>query len=207
MVAVGAGEVSAWKVGTPSRGAEPSAAPIFGARIQESPAQVASGDFHMLAAEVEIAFRIGQDLQPGCTREDVTRAVDGVVVVIELCDTRLQDFKSATAYWKLADNQSNFGLVVGSGRRDWQAIDFPSLTAEFHVNGTMRHSAVGAHPLGSPFNLLPWLASHIERRGSGLRRGNVITTGAWTGLEIVHPGDEVLGRFPGVGEARVTFGY
>lgn len=205
MAATAAGPVRAWKVGTTARGKEPSAAPIFSPGICASPASVAASGFHMLAAEVEVAFRFARDLQPGCSEADVAQAIDSVIVVIELCDTRLQDFKSATPAWKLADNQSNFGLVTGSGRRDWQGIDFAAQVAEFHVNGVLRHSAIGAHPLGSPFGLLPWLAGHVEKRGERLRAGTVVTTGAWTGLEFVQPGDEVLGRFPGIGEARVAF--
>ena len=45
-----------------------------------------------------------------------------------------------------------------------------------------------------------WCATAAER-GLGLHAGDVITTGAWTGLEIAKPGDEVTARFPGIGEA------
>ena len=202
--AIDPGPVAAWKVGTTARGNEPSAAPIIRSGVFATPARVAASSFHMLAAEAEIAFRFARDLEPGCTEEEVARAIDSAIVAIELCDTRLQDFKGATAWWKLADNQSNYGLVLGSGRGDWQSIDFTTQPAEFRVNGRLKNSAVGVHPLGSPFGLLPWLAAHVEKRGERLRAGNVVTTGAWTGLELVLPGDLVVARFPGIGEAQVT---
>jgi 2-keto-4-pentenoate hydratase len=47
---------------------------------------------------------------------------------------------------------------------------------------------------------------HAARRGQGLHAGDVITTGAWTGLEIARPGDEVIAKFPGIGEARLRIG-
>ena len=199
------GRATAWKVGTSAAGIEPSAAPIFGFTVLASPACVAAGSFHMLAAEVEIAFRVGHDLPPGYPENLLQQAIDSVIVAIELCDTRLQDFRNASAWWKLADNQSNYGLVLGSGRSDWAALDFSSQVAEFHVNGRLKNSAVGAHPLGTPFRLMPWIAAHAEKRSGGLRVGDIITTGAWTGMENVEPGDEVLARFPGIGEARVSF--
>ncbi|MEO8203480.1 MAG: fumarylacetoacetate hydrolase family protein [Betaproteobacteria bacterium] len=199
------GPVRAWKVGTPSREGEPSAAPIFSAGVLASPAMVPASSFHMRAAEVEVAFRLGRDVVPGCAEADLRAAVESVIVVIELCDTRLRDFDSASAWWKLADNQSNYGLVLGSGTRDWQSIDFIAQRAEFHVNGALRNASAGAHPLGSPFGLLPWLSVHVKARGGALRAGDVITTGSWTGLELVRPGDEILARFPGIGEARATF--
>ena len=43
-----------------------------------------------------------------------------------------------------------------------------------------------------------------RKRGLGLHAGDVVTTGAWTGLEIAKPGDEVTARFPGIGEATRT---
>ena len=196
---------TAWKVGTSGHDVEPSAAPILGSDVLASPARVAASSFHMRAAEVEIAFRIGRDLPPNCPEQALRQAIDSVIVAIELCDTRLQDFRNASPWWKLADNQSNYGLVLGGGRTDWEEIDFTDQTAEFHVNGRLKNSAVGAHPLGTPFRLLPWIAAHVEKRCGGLRAGDVITTGSWTGMENVQPGDEVLARFPGIGEARVIF--
>jgi len=32
----------------------------------------------------------------------------------------------------------------------------------------------------------------------------VVTTGAWTGLEAAKAGDEVVVRFPGIGEAKLS---
>jgi 2-keto-4-pentenoate hydratase len=52
---------------------------------------------------------------------------------------------------------------------------------------------------------MPWLVAHAARHGLGLRAGDVVTTGAWTGLEIAKAGDEVTARFPGIGEATVRF--
>jgi 2-keto-4-pentenoate hydratase len=44
---------------------------------------------------------------------------------------------------------------------------------------------------------------HCAKRGLGLHAGDVITTGAWTGLEMAKIGDEVTAKFPGIGEATV----
>ncbi len=60
------------------------------------------------------------------------------------------------------------------------------------------------HPYGNPIRLLPWLAAHCMARCGGLHAGDIITTGTWTGMNFVAPGAEVITRFPGIGEARVT---
>jgi 2-keto-4-pentenoate hydratase len=44
---------------------------------------------------------------------------------------------------------------------------------------------------------------HAAQRGHGLRAGDVVTTGAWTGLVEAKAGDTVTAKFPGIGEATV----
>ena len=196
---------AAWKAGGPSDKLEPNAAPIAPEKLLTSPASVAAASMNMLGVEAEIAFRLSRDLPPRArpySERSVAAAVGEVLVAIELCDTRLAGWKESSGLWKLADFQTNGALVAGSGTADWQKIDFPNQEVEFTI-GARVVKAKGSHSFGNPFRLMPWIANHCARRGMGLRAGNVVTTGAWTGLEIAHAGDEVVARFPGIGEARV----
>jgi 2-keto-4-pentenoate hydratase len=198
---------SAWKVSPPRQGAEPSAAPIPTARVYASPARLAAADFHMLGVEAEIAFRLGRDLPPrsdGSASDDVFDAIDAAHVVIELCDTRLADWAKAPPIWRLADFQSNGALVVGNGLADWRRIEFGAQIAELRVNGALTAEARGAHPSVDPSRLLPWIAGHVAQRCGGLRAGDIVTTGTWTGMHFVAAGDVVEARFPGLGEAQLT---
>jgi 2-keto-4-pentenoate hydratase len=195
---------SAWKVGAPRPGVEPTAAPIPPACVFPGPARVSVAGFHMIGVEIEVAFRLGRDLAGEITRDAAAAAIAEALVTIELCDTRLVDGKQAAPLWKLADCQLNAALIPGSGTRDWRAIDFSGQRAELRIDAQPVAEVVGAHPLGNPLALLPWLAKHCASRTGGLRAGDVITTGAWTGMHIVTTGTEVVARFPGIGEARVT---
>jgi 2-keto-4-pentenoate hydratase len=195
----------AWKAGGPSEKVVPTAAPIPPEHLLHSPASVAGAKMQMIGVEAELAFRFAKDLAPRVkpySSRTVAAAVGEVLVAIELCDTRLADWKTTSGLWKLADFQNNSALVVGSGTRDWQKIDFLQQEVEFRI-GTRVAKAKGAHSFGNPFRLLPWLAAHCAKRGLGLHAGDVVTTGAWTGLEIAKIGDEVTARFPGIGEATV----
>lgn len=197
---------SAWKVIPPQKGSEPFASPVPSARVLHSPAQVSAARFHMIGVESEIAFRVGRDLPPRATpyREDeVAHAIDEALVLIELVDTRLANWNDASALWKLADFQSNGAFVLGSGRRDWRRLDFRAQRCELWVDGAKRLERTGTHASGNPFSLMPWMAMHCALRCGGLRAGDVVTTGSWTGLEFLEPGAEALVRFPGIGEARV----
>ena len=196
---------TAWKAGGPSDQVEPTAAPIAPPLLLRTGASVAATSMNMVGVEAEVAFRFAKDLPPRTrpySERSVAAAVGEVLVVIELCDTRLANWKGTSGLWKLADFQNNGGLVVGSGTKDWQKIDFLKQEVEFRI-GSRVVKAKGTHSYGNPMRLLPWLARHCGKRGLGLRAGDIVTTGAWTGLEIAKAGDEVTARFPGIGEAVV----
>lgn len=196
---------AAWKAGGPSDQVEPTASPIAPEKLLRSPASVPADAMNMVGVEAEVAFRLARDLPPrtkAYSEKEVAAAVGEVLVAIELCDTRLANWKNTTGIWKLADFQNNSALVTGSGTKDWQKIDFLQQSMEFRI-GAKVSTAKGAHSFGNPFRLMPWIARHCSKRGAGLHAGDIVTTGAWTGLEIAQAGDEVVALFPGIGEARV----
>jgi 2-keto-4-pentenoate hydratase len=53
--------------------------------------------------------------------------------------------------------------------------------------------------------LLTWLANHTNVRSGGLRRGDIVTTGSWTGLRFVASGARVEAAFPGIGGVDAEF--
>ena len=186
----GAARPGAWKAIAPRPETGPAASPVPPAQVVSSPARLAAGR-ELLGVEAEIAFRLGADLEP-----------EEALVAIELCETRLARWDNAPLLWKIADFQSNAALVVGTGTRAWRAIDFSAQQVELTVSGSLVGQAVGAHPAKDPSRLLPWLVGHCAQRG-GLRAGDVVTTGSWVGIVPLAPGDDVVARFPGIGEARL----
>jgi 2-keto-4-pentenoate hydratase len=196
---------AAWKAGGPSDKVEPAAAPIPAENLLHSPASVAGAKMQMIGVEAEVAFRLARDVPARAEpyrEKELVAAVGEVLVAIELCGTRLANWKKTSGLWKLADFQNNSALVVGSGTKDWRKIDFLQQEVEFRI-GARVVKAKGAHSFGNPFRLLPWLTAHCAKRGFGLHAGDIVTTGAWTGLEIAQVGDEVTARFPGIGTATV----
>lgn len=197
--------VIAWKVGAPNVETEPAASPVL--RLHTGPTALPGTAYHRIGVEAEIAYRFGRDLPNRVTAyafEEIVAAVAEVLVAIELCDTRLADWGTASELWKLADFQNNGALVVGTGTAQWQAIDWRAQRAELVANGHTLVAATGAHPFGDPLRLLPWLVAHCARRTGGLRAGDVVTTGSWGGVHYVRPECEVRARFAGVGEASVS---
>jgi 2-keto-4-pentenoate hydratase len=181
----------AWKAIPPRPGTEAAASPVPARYVVASPAKLAAGR-QLLGVEAEIAFRLGADLEP-----------EEALVLIELCETRLADWVGASSLWKLADFQSNAALIIGTGTRAWRKIDFSAQKVELLVNGEQAKRALGTHPAKDPSRLIPWMVGHCASRG-GLQAGDIIATGSWIGIVVVQPGDEIVARFPGIGEARLS---
>ncbi len=200
--------IRAWKTGGPHAQATPIAAPIPRSRVHASPAALNGRDFQVIGIEAELAYTLRIDLPPQAApyaERDLAAAIASLHVAIEVCDSRMRNWRTIGALWKLADNQMNGGLIVGEELADWQRIVPEQQVATLEVDGVQCGHSVGAHPYANPLRLLPWLANHCAARCGGLRAGDVVTTGAWTGMHFVEPGATVVARFPGVGEASVRF--
>jgi 2-keto-4-pentenoate hydratase len=73
------------------------------------------------------------------------------------------------------------------------------------VNGETAAVGRGDAVLGSPWTALAWLAEELDRLGSRLRAGEVVTTGTTTTPPAIGPGDEVRAHFEGYGEFGFAF--
>lgn len=195
----------AWKVGAAGDQIEPIASPIL--EVFSSPARLAGKHRRLIGVEAEVAYRFSRDLPARAERytdEEIAASIGEVLVALELCDARLSDWQAAPALWKLADFGLNAALVTGSGTADWRRLEFSSQRAELLIDGQRRVHVTGAHPCGNPFRLVPWIVAHCGRRWGGLRAGDVVTTGSWGGMHPVAPGQTVVARFSGIGEASAT---
>lgn len=193
---------TAWKVSPAPPGGEMLASPVP-APPRRAPAAIAVASRAVLGIEAEVAFRFAATPPLGATVADVRAAVDEMLVLIELCETRLADWTQAHALWKLADFQSHGAFVVGSGTREL-GRDFTTQGVEVEIGGRAGSSAVGTHPGGRPWEMLVWAVEHCAGRGLPLQAGDIVTTGSWNGLAPLQRGEEAVVRFPGIGEARLA---
>ena len=67
------------------------------------------------------------------------------------------------------------------------------------MNRRIAAVGVGAACLGHPLRAAAWLARTLARRGSPLREGDVVLTGALGPMAALTPGVEVRGTIGGVG--------
>ena len=192
----------AWKISPPRDGAEPTSSPTPPSAVKASPAEFMAVN-RVLGVEAEIAFRFATAPKVKGRKIDIAGAVEEALVLIELCETRFYNVDELSPLLRLADFQSHGGFALGSGTGSWRDVDFSAQPVELSVNGKSAVARKGSHPSGDPFALCEWAAKHCAARGMPLAAGDIVTTGTWTGLTPIAAGDEVVARFPGVGEARL----
>ena len=207
-VAKATGPVSGWKVGAKTPTADPSCAPLLANALVSSPATFDGKSMHMIGVEVEISFHIVRDIparREPVDRDEALAAVGDAFVGMEVVDTRLADFKSADPEWLLADNQMNHALVIGSAIKDWKALDWANLQVRLTIDGKVEVDQKGGLGAVDPVRPLAWMIDHAVRERGGLRKGQAITTGSWTGLRYYPPGTKARGEFAGLGAVEARF--
>jgi 2-keto-4-pentenoate hydratase len=207
-VAKATGPVAGWKVGAKTPTAAPNPAPLLSGALVPSPAAFDGKAMHMIGVEIEISFHIVRDI-PARTqavgRDEALDAVGDAFVGMEVVDTRLLDFRKADPEWLLADNQMNHALVIGDAIHDWKRLDWPDLQVRLTIDGKVEVDQKGGLGAVDPVRLLAWMIDHAVRFRGGIRKGQAITTGSWTGLRYYPSGTRARGEFVGLGAVEAAF--
>ena len=124
---------------------------------------------------------------------------------MEVVDTRLADFQQADPEWLLADNQMNHALVIGDSVKDWRALDWSNLQVKLLIDDRPIVDQKGGLGAVDPVRPLAWMIDHAVRHRGGIRKGQAITTGSWTGLRYFPPGTRARGEFVGLGSVEARF--
>lgn len=151
-------------------------------------------------AEPEIAFFIKEDLQgTSVTAEDVLRVTDYVAPAIEVIDSRYLDFKFTLAD-VIADNCSSSKFVIGS---KWMVpgadLDLGQLGMVMSKNGEVVQVGASAAVLGHPATSVAWAVNKLGEIGKGIKKGDIILSGAVSEAVSFKPGDTILVQFAELG--------
>jgi 2-keto-4-pentenoate hydratase len=197
--------VGAFKAMAPAHG-EPTRGVIYADTIHASPARIPAAEVPQCGVEGEVAFAFCRDLPPRAapySRDEVAAAVDACAA-IELVSSRYRNSDAASNLQKLADSISNGGFVHAAPAADWRNLELGKLKVTLTVNGTPVLEQVGGHATGDPLGIAVVLANMMREQG-GVRAGQFVTCGTYTGLRYLKPGDVCGVRFEGLGAAEVTF--
>ena len=207
-IAAAFGDIGGWKVGAPSPDSTPMFAPMPLAWMASTGSTLSGERWRFRGLEAEIAFLVGSDLPPRAqsyTREETLAAMASCHPAIELMESGFEDPTKATRLAMIADLQMHGGFVHGPAVPNWRSIDFSKEKVMLAVDGVVRVERTGSNTSGDLLRLLPWLANEGAARTGGLRKGQWITTGSWTGLTLASPSSVVEVNFSIAGRVDLRF--
>lgn len=142
----------------------------------------------LLGIEAEVALRLDADGAP-----------EAMCIAVECVASRWRQGLDAPALLRMADFQSNAGLLLGPWQ-PYRVLDWSSLAWRLTLAGLPPLERRGGHSLADPAGVLPAWLRHATRNGDTLTAGTVVTTGAWGGLHPCPGGARGTLAIAGLGE-------
>jgi len=203
--------IAGFKVGASGRTGEPSAAPLAAGSIHRGKARITVSDDHPLWLEAELAFVLGADLPARAAPyavSEVLAAAAGVAAAIEIVDPRLADWPNVPPLAAFGDFQANGATVVSEVGRPAVGLAVEAVTVEFRMGDLAKTVPGPKYPGEDAVRLLVWLADNIglwgeATRARGLRAGDVVITGSWTGVDKAVAGTTASNTIAGIGSVTV----
>lgn len=199
------GPTGGFKTGRQAPDATQVMAPIPLPKVRPSPAVFEADELHLVGVELEIAFRFDKPSPDPKDPDFETnlRSAVSVMPAIEVVDTRLTEAAAEHALSKLADNQSNAGLVIGKAMPLSAIGDGTDFEVDFRTSSETLGTGSAKVPGGSAFAVLAGFVQMVGSHCGGVQQGQVVTTGALTGLHWIAKGTTVTGQISGLGDVSV----
>jgi len=212
-VAAAFGPIGGYKIGAPTPEATPIFAPMPAAWIAPSGSTLTGPRWRFRGVESEIAFLVGKDLPPRdleageapYTREETLAAMASCHPAIEVLESAFIDPLQASKLGYLADLQMHGGFVYGPAFDHWQHFDFNTDSVTLSIDGVVRAERTGSNTSGDLLKLIPWLANQGAARTGGLRAGQWVTTGSWTGYTLATANSVVNVHFQHAGKVDLRY--
>lgn len=205
-------EIAGWKIGripdawTGRLGAPRLTGPIF-RRAVWTAAEGETVEFPVFeggfaAVEAEFVLKLGADAPADrldWTAEDAAALVEALIVGVEPAGSPLAAINALGPTVVVSDFGNNAGLILGPAVSDWRAR-MADLTCETFIEGRSVGTGGAASIPGGPLEALAFLLGLNVRRGRPLKAGDLISTGAATGIHDIMAGQSSRVVFHGVGE-------
>lgn len=184
---------------------EPDYGHLLDTMVIENGSTISCENMIQPKVEAEIAFILKHDLKgPNVTVLDVVQATDYVVPSLEIVDSRIQEWKIKLQD-TVADNASSGFYVLGGKPAKIDHINLELIGMALYQNGEVANTGVGAAALGNPAACVAWLANRLADYDISLKAGEVILSGALSGMVVAKPGDTFTARFAHLGQVSITF--
>lgn len=153
--------------------------------MQISDGKVLSKPFTKMMLEVEIGYRLNQDIKAPTTPETVNTLVDAIMPAVEVPDLNFATFKGLAFTDIIADNVGARAFILGNPQTI-DKVDPNGVTGQLFMNEKALGPAVpGRAALGDQWKALSWSLNNVLANGGEIKRGMVVITGS---LGRMYPG-------------------
>ncbi len=160
---------------------------------------IPSGRLLQPRAEAEVALVLEHDLDRGVHNfADIIDATAYALPSIEIVDSRIADWNIRIVD-TVADNASCGLYVLGGKPVPLRKVDLRTIPMHMKIDGEEVSTGDGAACLGHPLHAARWLADTMSERGTPLRAGDVVMTGALGPMKPLAPGNHVFADFGPLG--------
>jgi len=157
------------------------------------------------AIEAEFVLQLSRDAPANVTEwsaETARRFVKTMFIGIEIASSPLQNINDFGPAVVASDFGNNAGLLLGTEVPDWQTRTLDSLICETRIDGAVVGRGNAAAVSGGPLAALAFALRCNARRGRPLRAGDLVSTGAATGVHSIRAGQSAEAIFTGIGSLR-----
>ena len=158
-------------------------------------------------AAVEAEFVVRLSTQP--PRDKLTWTVDEAAqlagalhVGIETAGSPLATINALGPLAVVCDFGNNAGLLLGPEVPGWRERPLAALTCATRIDGREVGRGSAMSVAGGPLCALAFALGRCARRGRPLARGDLISTGATTGIHALRSGQQACVRFDGIADIR-----
>ena len=179
---------------------------LFSETILKGDQVVSLKNYGRLGVEFELAIEIGEDFGANfknMTIEECMSKVSAVYPAFELIDDRKADYSKVNLISTTADNSWNANTVLGSKSQNFSHLDFSVNQVFNSINGNIETSVTGA-ALENPFNAVIWIADFLNKRGSKLKKGQIVMTGSTFPTYFPQLGDVIEFEVFDIGKIKIN---
>lgn len=182
--------------------------PVYGTLFKDmqfpSGSTIPPGRLAKPKLEGEIVMELSRDL-PGDALDPATvrAAVGAIYPALEIPDGRVSG--KINAVDMAADNAAAAGYVLGDRHPLTSDFDLADINLTMAQNGEVVDSGSSAICMGSPLNVLIWLAAALAAAGQPLRAGQIIFAGSLIPIIDAQPGDAFVATVEGLGTVSCQF--
>ena len=179
------GSVKGYKIGFASESeqekfaiSEPACGRLYRDQIMENGAILDVNEFFSFNIEAEIAFKVGRRIDKVIKdRNDLKEYIQSVHASFDLFNAwydLTQGIQTAADF--IANSGGSHYFVLGSPV-DPEKVDLDNQVLKLFHDGENIYEGHSTAVLGSPWNIMKWIANHELNRGFPLQPGYVILTG------------------------------